>query len=175
MSKYLGIINIVLFLISLKYLSANTSDFSIKKYPICHLMIYPETKIKFKSLLFLFSLFQLFFAYIVCQYLGLNNLFIFFFIGSFFLCLSSLLSVSKHSFLHDLTAIISVATLSIGIIFLSINIYTFNHFLGSLMFISVILLPFVLWLKKHLSGGLWEILLFLIIFSWNLIATFLIK
>jgi hypothetical membrane protein len=173
--KYLGILNVIVFTLGVTVLIGKARGFSIKKQTISDLASYKPVGNIFNILLFVFSFNQLLFSSIVCNHF--NNIHsniskLMFVVGSMFLCLGAYYSAKKNRSLHELFVTVCGICVTCGVLIIAYLVLMQNMAIGLILFGQCLGILVSYLTRKLIQGGLWEIPLFLIVYSWNIVLSY---
>jgi hypothetical membrane protein len=166
---YLGLLNVLFFGLVVIILIVK-SDIDLRKHTISWLGGQEKFGRIFNYSLFIFSVVQVLFILHVNSVVSgkLEPLVLLFsIIGGLLLCLASIFTTTKHPLRHQITTSFCSLFVSVGVVLLAFDIYSYEPLLGYAIFASSFFIPAAYLLKKKLKGAYWEIVLSLGIVLWN--------
>ncbi len=172
MLKFVGVANILFFVVSLRYLVARNRWWDIRKHTASDLARSATTGVYFNLVLLLFSIGQVIFALAVYRSIHsyVSSMVVpLFIIGGAFLCITSLFSTHKFPLVHGLSAMLCALFVGPGVALMGIGILRIHFSIGVFLVGVTCLIPATYAARHRLSGGLFEIPIFVVVFLWNIL------
>jgi len=172
--KYVGLLNILFFGITIFILARISQNTNLKKHTISHLAGDKKLGKYFNFSLLAFSIVQVIFSIVVIKKVGGSTGSIektLFIVGGIFLCLASVFTSIKYPFIHAISAGVCTLLVSIGVILLSFQLFSSNRIIATTALMATLLIPASYLLRNKFTGAFWEFILFSGVFIWNITLT----